>query len=120
MTEQVRSDRPERDLGRPADEPRTNLVPGDDAYHDDKQLIADLASLNGNVGRFVLRYLDTDAGRAVSTSPADEMALGECMVRLGEAVQARAERRQRARLTNGSVVEPAELAYVNRPFSASC
>lgn len=110
MTEELLSDGAGQELVRPDDEPRTNLVPGDDAYHDDKQLIADLASLNGQVGRFVLRYLDADAGRTVPTSPADEIALGECMVRLGEAVQARAERRQHAHVTNGSVVEPAEPA----------
>jgi hypothetical protein len=89
----------------PESEPSTNLVPGDDAYHDDKQLIAALTALNGQVSRYVLRYLDADAGRVVPTSVEDELALGERIVELGEAVRARAERRQVPHMTNGAVIE---------------
>ncbi|HEY0449928.1 hypothetical protein [Actinophytocola sp.] len=72
----------------------SNLVPGDEAYHSDKQVVADLISLNGQISRYVLRYLDADAGRAVPPSTDDDAALGQRIVEMGEAMQTRAKRRQ--------------------------
>lgn len=77
--------------------PGGHLVPGDGAYHNDKRLIADLTSLNGQVSRYVLRHLDVDAGRAVSSTSEDELVLGQRLVRLGEALQTRARRGQDSR-----------------------
>jgi hypothetical protein len=74
--------------------PGSHLMPGDLAYHDDKQLIADLTTLNGQISRYVLRHLDAEAKRAVPTSPDDDRALGLHLVRFGTAVLERAERRQ--------------------------
>lgn len=77
------------------DEP-SYLVRGDDRYHDDKQLVADLANLNTRVGRYVLERLNADAGRAPSMSPDDEHGLGMQLVRSGLAILDRADERRRA------------------------
>jgi hypothetical protein len=89
-------------------QPDSHLVPGDHTYHDDKGLIADLTALNGQISRYVLRHLDSEAERAVPTSPDDERTLGLQLVRLGTGVLGRAERRQRLPLPRGStsVVSP--------------
>jgi hypothetical protein len=74
--------------------PRSNLVPGDEHYHDGKHLMADLTDLNGKVSRYVLRHLDAEAGRSVPTSADDEYDLGVRLARLGLQVLERAERRR--------------------------
>jgi hypothetical protein len=53
----------------------SGLVPGEHGFHDKKQLIADLVSLNERLSRYVLRYLATDALQAESISADDERAL---------------------------------------------
>lgn len=83
---------PKKDL--PTNGPSGHLVRGDGAYHDDKQLIAGLTAANGQISCYVLRHLDADAGRAVPTEPDDEVALGDHIIRLGRAVQARGEHRR--------------------------
>jgi hypothetical protein len=75
------------DLGMSGD-----LVPGDHAIHDDKQLMADLTALNGQISRYVLRHLDADAKRGVPTSPDDEDTLAHAMAALASRVLARANR----------------------------
>ncbi len=71
----------------------SDLVPGDEGFHDDKQLMADLSALNGLLSRYVLRQLDADAERIRPTSIADERALAEIMAALANKVQERANRR---------------------------
>lgn len=86
----------------------SHLVPGD-TYHDDKQLVADLSSLNGQISRYVLRHLDAEAKRAVPTTPDDELALATRIIQVGEAVEARAKSRittAESTVLNGVATEP--------------
>jgi hypothetical protein len=69
------------------------LVPGDDSWQADKALMAELAKLNTQVTRYVLRHLAADAGRAEPITVEDEQALAERLTGLAAALQARAERR---------------------------
>jgi hypothetical protein len=71
----------------------SHLAPGDHAFHDDKQLMADLSALNGQISRYVVGYLDADAHRTTPPSPDDERALVETMATLASRVQERADRR---------------------------
>lgn len=66
---------------------------GDEAWKEDLEFIADLAQLNDRLKRYVLRYMDADAGRTSPVGTADERALGSWMVELGKALQSRADRR---------------------------
>lgn len=59
-------------------------------WHDELVLMAELASVNNQIARFVLRLLDVDAGRAEQVSVADEGNLGVRLVDLGYALQDRA------------------------------
>jgi hypothetical protein len=73
---------------------RSRLPGPDDAAHDDGLLMHDLTVLNTMIGRYVLRYLDADAGRAEPIAASDEHALGERLTSAADAVRARATRRQ--------------------------
>jgi hypothetical protein len=59
-------------------------------WHDELELMAELSSVNNQIGRFVLRLLDVDAGRREQVSVADEGRLGMRLVDLGYALQDRA------------------------------
>jgi hypothetical protein len=83
-----------------------HLVLGDETFHDDKQLIAELTDLNGQISRYLLRHLDAEAGRSVPTSTDDEHDLGMQLVRLGLQVLERAERRRQPLQVNRSVAGP--------------
>jgi hypothetical protein len=61
------------------------------AWREESKFIAELASLNAGIGRYVLRYLDADAGRTQPATPQDEQALGERLVALGQAMQTKAK-----------------------------
>jgi len=41
-----------------------SIPPPSEADHQDSVLIAELAEINTMIGRYILRFLDTDAGRA--------------------------------------------------------
>jgi hypothetical protein len=82
-------------VGEPLDM-SSHLVPGDHAFYDDKQLIADLSALNGRLSRYVLRHLDADAKRNAPPSPDDERVLAETMATLAGKVQKRADGRTRS------------------------
>lgn len=73
-----------------------HLVRGDDRFHLDKQLVADLANLNTRIGRYVLEHLNADTGRSAPSSPDAEQALGMQLVRSGLAILDRAVERRRA------------------------
>jgi hypothetical protein len=70
-----------------------NLVPSDAGWTEDKLLVADLAHLNAEVGRYVLRYFDVDAGHAEPVSAAYEDAFGQRLIGVGERVRQRVARR---------------------------
>jgi hypothetical protein len=62
-------------------------------WHDELVLMAELASVNNQIARFVLRLLDVDAGRKEQVSVADEAHLAGRLVDLGHALQDRAMHR---------------------------
>lgn len=69
-------------------------VPGpDEAAHDDGLLMHELTVVNNMIGRYVLRFLDVDAGHAEPIPAADERALADRVIRAGDAIRARADRR---------------------------
>jgi len=72
---------------------RPDIPPPDEAAHLDNILMAEVASLNNQLGRYVLRFLDTDAGRAAPLSTADEQALADRVSALADGLRARAARR---------------------------
>jgi hypothetical protein len=72
---------------------RTRIPGPDDADHDDGLLMHELTVLNNMIGRYVLRFLDVDAGRAKPIATSDERALGSRLASAGAAIQARADRR---------------------------
>jgi hypothetical protein len=59
-------------------------------WHDELVLVAELASVNNQIARFVLRLLDADAGRRDQVAAGDEYNLGGRLVDLGHALQNRA------------------------------
>lgn len=59
-------------------------------WHDELVLVAELASVNNQIARFVLRLLDADAGRREQLAAGDEYSLGGRLVDLGQALQNRA------------------------------
>jgi hypothetical protein len=68
-----------------------NRRTGDSDWWEDSKFIAELTSLNTWIGRYVLRYLDADAGRTKPAAPQDEQALGDRLVTLGLAMQTKAK-----------------------------
>lgn len=69
-------------------------IPGpDNAAHDDGLLMHDLTVVNTMIGRYVLRFLDADAGRCEPVPVADELALAERLANAAEALAARVARR---------------------------
>ncbi|MPZ85416.1 MAG: hypothetical protein GEV28_35535 [Actinophytocola sp.] len=62
-------------------------------WHDELVLVAELASVNNQIARFVLRLLDADAGRKEQVAATDECHLGGRLVDLGYALQDRAVHR---------------------------
>lgn len=69
-------------------------IPGpDDAAHEDGLLMHDLTVLNTHLGRYVMRFLDADSGHADPIPTTEERALADRLTTAGEAVRARATRR---------------------------
>lgn len=69
-------------------------IPGPDpCAHEDGLLMHDLTVVNTMIGRYVLRFLDADAGRREPVSVADELALAERLANAAEALAARVARR---------------------------
>jgi hypothetical protein len=71
-----------------------SIPPPDESAHEDSVLIAELAEINTMIGRYILRFLDTDAGRTEPISPEDERALVERASRAIDTLRARADRRE--------------------------
>ena len=69
------------------------VPPADDVAHLDNVLMAEVADLNTQLGRYVLQFLDVDAGRAEPLSVADELALADRVNAMAEGLRARAVRR---------------------------
>lgn len=71
-----------------------SIPPPDEAAHQDSMLIADLAELNTIIGRYILRLLDADAGRAAPVSVEDERALVHRATSAIDSLRARTQRRE--------------------------
>jgi hypothetical protein len=71
------------------------IPPPDDVAHRDNVLMADVTEVNTLLGRYVLRFLDTDARRAAPLSTKDERALAVRVAAVAKGLQARANRRDR-------------------------
>jgi hypothetical protein len=79
---------------RREEQPVNSVPPLDDAAHLDGLLMHELTVVNAQLGRYVLRYLDADAGRAEHVSPAEERALAEQVRAAADGIRARAARRE--------------------------
>jgi hypothetical protein len=66
---------------------------GCDTAHQDSVLIAELATVNTLLARYVLRYTDAEANRATPIPIADEYALANRVAAAADAIRARAQRR---------------------------
>ncbi len=72
-----------------------DMPPPDDAAHLDFVLMAEITHANTLLGRYVVRFLDADAGRAEPLSTEDERALADQVSAVAEKMRARAMRRER-------------------------
>jgi hypothetical protein len=82
---------------------------------DHRILTANLVTLNKRITAYVLQALDADAHRTPPTPPADEHSLGDHLVEVGRALQARAALRP----PEPVVVTDAEPLHVERSADAS-
>lgn len=65
-------------------------VPSDPGWHDSAVLVAELATLNRRLSRYITDLLDADAKRRGPVDPAVEAALGRALVDLGQRLGRRA------------------------------
>jgi hypothetical protein len=72
----------------------TAIPPPDETAHLDNLLMAEVTSLNNQLGRYVLRFLDADAGRIEPLSVANERVLADRVAAMAEGMHARAARRE--------------------------
>lgn len=66
-----------------------------DAARDDAVLMREVTVVNTLLGRYLLRFLDADAGRADQIEIADETALADQLATVAKGIHRRAERRAR-------------------------
>lgn len=76
-----------------ADDSSMNLPPPDEAARQERVFMAEIGKLNEQIGHYILRYLDADAGRAEPLSVTEERALADILTALGSKVRMRADRR---------------------------
>ena len=62
--------------------------------HLDGRLMHELSALNYQLGLYVLRYYDADAGHAQPVNVADERSLADSVAAASDAIRARAARRE--------------------------
>jgi len=73
---------------------RRVIPPPDDAAHEDGRLMHELTQVTTQVTRYVMRFLDADAGNVEPTSIADERALADQLSRAADGIRTRAARRE--------------------------
>jgi hypothetical protein len=69
-----------------------SVPPPDEAAHQNIVLIAELATLNTLLARYVLRHTDVEANRAAPIPTADEYKLADRLSAAADAIRARAQR----------------------------
>lgn len=76
------------------DLPASSQAPASaDAAHEDGLLMHELTVVNAILGKYVLRYVDTDAQRADPVPTAEEHELANRLTTAANGIRARAERR---------------------------
>ena len=65
----------------------------DDIAHEDGLLMHELTVVNTMLGRYVVRYLDADAGRAEAIPTTEEQALADRLTAAADGIRTRAKRR---------------------------
>jgi hypothetical protein len=85
---------PRREQGRSMKPEAFTSVADDAASHQDGLLMHELTVMNTLLSRYVLRYLDADAGRADPIDPADERALDDRVTAAADGIRARSARRE--------------------------
>jgi hypothetical protein len=86
----------------------SSVPPPDEAAHLDAQLMHEVTVVNAQLSRYVLRFLDTDAGRAGPILPAEERVLADQLSAAADGIRARAARREQesaASVSDGHVYE---------------
>jgi hypothetical protein len=68
--------------------------PSGEIAHQDGVLMAEVTQVNTLLGRYVVRFLDSDAGRAEPVSTDDERTLADRVANVAEGLRARADRRE--------------------------
>lgn len=76
-----------------------------ETWRDDRALMNRLGNVNRDVGMYVLRLLDAEAGRRLAMPSEEERHLGTRLVELGRALQGRAMRRHDAGEGDSLVVD---------------
>lgn len=71
----------------------TPIQEPDDIAHRDGLLMHELSVLTTRLSRYVIRYLDADAGRVSPVPTTDEHALADHLATAADAVRSRANRR---------------------------
>src|SRR4051794_682710 len=74
---------------------QTNQVPPDDNAHSDGLFMHDVTVVNNLLGRYVVRFLDADAGRTDEVSTNEERDLAGRVAAVAVGLRARAARRDR-------------------------
>lgn len=97
-----------------------HLVSGGQAFHEDKQLIADLAALNEQLSRYVLRYLDADARQAEPVSVTAERTFAQALRAMADRLQERADRRGASSTPPVLEGDPARRQFANDRPSERC
>jgi hypothetical protein len=97
-----------------------HLLPTDTSWREDNALVAGLNHLNAEIARYVLRYLDADAGQAEPISPDDELCFGQQVVDLGDRVQRRATRRAVQVNRTGDTAQPRAIESGQQPDMDDC
>lgn len=72
-----------------------SIPPPDDVAYLDGRLMHELTVVNAQLSRYVLRFLDADAGRANSIPIAEERELADQISVAADGIRTRAERRER-------------------------
>jgi len=73
----------------------SRIPPPDDDAHEDGLFVHELTVVNNLLGRYVIRYLDVDAGRAESITTDEERTLAARVAAVAVGLRARAARRDR-------------------------
>jgi hypothetical protein len=85
----------DRAAGRPSDRPQ--VPPPDEAARQDSMLVAELATVNTLVARYVLRSTGVDNRDPAEISPGDERLLADRLMAAADGLRDRASRRERDR-----------------------